>query len=530
MKFNRRAFLAALAGGAFSGALRCTPQRRAIPGGIVGAAAALGHRLRTGGFPPPKKRLVKSVVVIGGGVAGLACARRLRQHGLQDLCILELAERPGGNAVWGENEVSAYPWGAHYLPAPNAEQPLLLEFLAEIGVVSEIRPDGTPVFNPEDLCLDPDERLYIHGRWQEGLVPKTGLRPAEREQFVAFDAEIAKMRYARGRDGKFAFALPVDESSRDDAFRVLDKISMDGWLKQKGWNAAPLRWYVNYCCRDDYGRPMEEVSAWAGVHYFASRRPPDSAPETEDLTWPQGNGRLIQGFLQTLKPFIRTNALVYRVETNGDEINVDYWDVKAEESIRIVTEKVVFATPRFVTERILPDLTREPDFMYSPWLTANITLDAVPANTHGAPLAWDNVSYHHESLGYVVANHQSLARFQPAYVLTYYLPLDKLPPRPAREAAFRRTYGEWQNIILDELSSLHPGIESQIRQIDVWLWGHGMIIPAPGFIWGEARKRAGKPLSKLYFAHSDLGGISVFEEAFGQGVRAADELLQKSVW
>ena len=58
----------------------------------------------------------------------------------------------------------------------------------------------------------------------------------------------------------------------------------------------------------------------------------------------------------------------------------------------------------------------------------------------------------------------------------------------------------------------------------MWRWGHAMIEPAPGFLWGEARRRARAPIGAIHFAHTDLSGIALFEEAFHQGARAADEV------
>jgi hypothetical protein len=49
-----------------------------------------------------------------------------------------------------------------------------------------------------------------------------------------------------------------------------------------------------------------------------------------------------------------------------------------------------------------------------------------------------------------------------------------------------------------------------------------MVSPVPGFIFGEERKAAAQPIEgKVFFAHTDLSGISVFEEAFHQGIDAA---------
>ena len=56
-----------------------------------------------------------------------------------------------------------------------------------------------------------------------------------------------------------------------------------------------------------------------------------------------------------------------------------------------------------------------------------------------------------------------------------------------------------------------------------------MIKPLPGLIWGNDRKAAMAPVdNKIFFAHSDLSGISIFEEAFYRGHTVAKELLQVS--
>jgi hypothetical protein len=62
----------------------------------------------------------------------------------------------------------------------------------------------------------------------------------------------------------------------------------------------------------------------------------------------------------------------------------------------------------------------------------------------------------------------------------------------------------------------------------MWLWGHGMIGPAIGYVWGDTRSQAKQPVAdKLYFAHTDLSGISLFEEAFHQGINAAQHIIDK---
>jgi hypothetical protein len=58
-------------------------------------------------------------------------------------------------------------------------------------------------------------------------------------------------------------------------------------------------------------------------------------------------------------------------------------------------------------------------------------------------------------------------------------------------------------------------------------WGHAMIRAVPGFLWGGARQRASEPYRGIAFAHSDLSGLPLFEEAFDRGTRAAEWVLRE---
>jgi hypothetical protein len=53
-----------------------------------------------------------------------------------------------------------------------------------------------------------------------------------------------------------------------------------------------------------------------------------------------------------------------------------------------------------------------------------------------------------------------------------------------------------------------------------------MIRPTTGFIWGKARRAAQRPEPPLFFAHSDLSGLSIFEEAHYRGTLAAEHAMQ----
>jgi glycine/D-amino acid oxidase-like deaminating enzyme len=523
---SRRQFLAtAPAWGLAAGCSRSLP---AFTGGIVGADATLGHRFRDGGFAPANREERVRVLVVGGGISGLVAARGLLRGGVSDLAVLEIEAEAGGNSRGGANAVSAYPWGAHYVPLPGPEAIEAAELFREFGVIIGTDSRGRPIYRDEYLCHDPMERLFLHGRWQDGIIPSHGLTAAERGDLDRFLRFTDGLKQARGADGRPLFAIPVDRSSADPAWRELDQLTMGAWLDREGYRSEPLRWYVDYCCRDDFGAGIRRVSAWAGLHYFAARGGvAANAPGHAVVTWPEGNAWLVKRLRAPLGDRLRSRNAVWKVEPQGDRVHVECWDAAIGEGTRYVAEAVVLAVPRFVAARMMPAAAvGQGGPQYYPWMVANLTLDRLPVG-RGAPLAWDNVIYRSNSLGYVVATHQHLHSVPRETVLTYYLPLDHLPPAQARQEAQGRSYGDWCELVLDDLGRVHPELRSALRQLDVMVWGHGMVTPVPDFVWGPTRAAMARPLGRVHFAHTDVGGISIFEEACAQGSRAAAAVLDQ---
>jgi NADPH-dependent 2,4-dienoyl-CoA reductase/sulfur reductase-like enzyme len=93
---------------------------RPIAGSFVNDSFQMGHLLRGRASFPSATRVEKyPIVIVGGGIAGLSAAWRLRKRGFTDFVLLEMNTQAGGNARWGENEITPYPWAAHYVPVPG---------------------------------------------------------------------------------------------------------------------------------------------------------------------------------------------------------------------------------------------------------------------------------------------------------------------------------------------------------------------------------------------------------------------------
>jgi hypothetical protein len=522
----------------------CSPAKP-IPGEIIGASSSVGHLLRDNKFGEPVSGFACEVAIIGGGISGLSAARWLKKHGINDITVLDLEQHVGGNAASGRNEVSAYPWGAHYIPTPNNDLPEYLEFLEEAGVITGHDDKGLPVYNDYYLCFDPQERLFINGSWQDGLIPRQGLPASDQSEITRFLHDMEGFRQALGSDGRPAFSIPVDTSSKDPVFTALDNRTLLVWLQENNYHSTYLHWYVNYCTRDDFGTTADTISAWTGIHYFACRKGIGSNARHYDvLTWPEGNGFLVSQLRQTIEACLKPNALAVKIaprsevaahsdtaDSNMDheDMEVRYYDTATRQLKAIWPKHIILAVPQFVANRLLPVTPERQAIVgtmhYTPWMVANLTVTH-PADRRGSPLSWDNVIFDSPSLGYVEATHQQLAQLKDRKVLTYYYPLTGEDPVTARKKALQRSHGEWTELILADLKKVHPDIESTTQRIDIMLWGHAMAQPRPGWIHGGNRQLLQQSFNaNIHFAHTDLAGISIFEEGFYQGIKAANKIL-----
>jgi hypothetical protein len=83
-------------------------------------------------------------------------------------------------------------------------------------------------------------------------------------------------------------------------------------------------------------------------------------------------------------------------------------------------------------------------------------------------------------------------------------------------------------LVLDDLQRAHPDIRDCVSRIDILRLGHAMVRPTPGFLSQPARRALQADRGDgLYFAHSDLSGLPLFEEAHYRGVVAADRALAR---
>jgi monoamine oxidase len=470
------------------------------------------------------------IAIVGGGVSGLAAAWKLVRSGIERILLLEMEDVLGGTSRSGILGDSVFPWGAHYINIPPREADCIHEVLLDLGVIEGYDAAGKPLIASNTILRWPHERLFADGRWVEGLDPDVGASKKQREQGLRFADEMLRWALYQGRDGRRAFSLPLLYSSADPQVRRLDQISFSQYLQGQNLSSSGLDWLVDYACRDDYGSRASHISAWAGIHYYACRyydyRLEDQYP-AHTLTWSEGNGYLASKMAECLGPEMRkSQALVALLTQERAHVRLGYVDLTRGGGKHAIKAKaVVYAgklhtAPFAIRDMPSAQVRAMQNIAYSPWLVAAIFLkERLPAEQ----TTWDNALRDSPSLGYVVADHQEGTGGR---ILIYYLPfVDDLDN--ARRLLLAADHAYWTEQIMADLRPAHPELDDLVDRIDLYRWGHGMMRPVPGAIWGEQAAVRREPMERIFFASCDATGLPLYEEAVFAGIWAAEQAMRR---
>lgn len=499
----------------------------------------LAHQLRDRAFVHmvPQRDFVCDTVIVGSGAAALSAAWYLHRAGKRDFLILEGVERNGNAAAYNFSGSLNAPSGAHYLPQPSAESVFVRELLADLGILRH-NAQGRAVYDDMDLVHAPDERLFYQGKWQYGLMP----HDADSQRFAQF---IAQIQHSHGTDGKKHFAIPIAESSQDDTWRKCDTQTFAQWLAQENYTSPDLLWYLDYCCRDDYGQGIAQVSAYAGLHYFAARGNDQAAV----LTWSDGLNHLAEKMrqhmgLQEKQDLPPSSHLHFRqpeswaasalhIKEHNDFVDMTVYHHTSQTTAHIRAQNVIVATPLFVAQHIVENMKnyagdgfRLPES--APWLIGNFVLNAFPPELPHSELAWDNVVHGSSHLGYVLATHQSLRVAKPEQtIFTTYTALNHDTPQNVRKWLLQASDEALLHYAMHDLLTVYgKHFPRHVQHAELTVRGHAMAVPKVGYLSQSSLHQLRAHSSRLLFAHSDLSGYSVFEEAVYWGVQAAQKLLK----
>jgi len=291
-----------------------------------------------GGGPPALRHAPASVVIVGGGLAGLVTAYELEKRGISTH-ILEATELWGGRVATAEYAGGAIAeYGMQEIWGDNP----LLRILTELGLPL----DSNPVQPYSSVVLD--GKLYPYFRGTKEAYFDTLMTQGERERFVTWLDQANKLREQAEKEGL-----------GDPQVRSLQSISLAAWVESANLpkNAAELVRLLTEC---ELATSWHGVSALFGLLEFGAFLGEGRLAEHVR----GGNSRLVDAIVRALRGEKTLSALVTRVERRQSEdgrITVRVHYQQSRRSHTVDAERVVIAVPFWRLHQIemVPPLSDE---------------------------------------------------------------------------------------------------------------------------------------------------------------------------
>jgi protoporphyrinogen oxidase len=449
------------------------------------------HQVRDKGntfFTRPPASARHDVVIVGGGVSGLAAAYRL-QH--RDFLLLEKEPHWGGNAYAMEYEGSTYATGSAFL----AKDEYTYHFSKEIGL------EMLPVNSPDASILRGE---LVPDTWGDGL-SKLPYPPSIRESFKKFKKEMLAIDVEKR--GKELFNKPFSDF-------------------MKGYPLELRQWWDAYG-PSNWGATSEETAA--GLAIQALQEMVEESRADDRYTWPGGLGAITRKLAEILQPQhkdrMQTGATTVAVVPGKEEVQITYMlgGESGGELKTVAAKAVIMATPKFITRGIvdgLPDKQSEAmhQIRYIPYPVVNLIFDK-PVFNHG----YDTWCPGNTFTDFVVADwviHKQAGYQQKFNILSCYTPMKEedrgylLNEIGARKIAAN---------VLNDFQRLMPDLNVDPVEVHIYRRGHPMYMSTPGLLT-QVQPLARQPMDRVFFANTDSEGP---ESTTNEGILAAQRAVKE---
>lgn len=450
-----------------------------------------GHLLMESTNWPEVKGRDSEIAIIGGGIAGLAAAYSLRNADYQ---LFELSDRMGGTsaAIPGLNIAQ----GAHYeLAYPENYGTEVLLMLEELQVIKYERWKNMWSFTDSRhiIPFERRDRCYENGSYRKEVI-----QPGKtKDQFYELINE-------------FKEKMPLPTRLISNEHRHLNDLSLLEYLNQEMEVDERFVQQLDYHMMDDWGGKTEQVSALAGIHYFACR--PYLEKSVDLFSPPQGNAYFaekIQARLSTSKT--KTSHLVSKIDESGDSFELVVLDVLNKKRIRTKADKVVYAGQKHALKYIYPKEADLFDLKQAPWMVLNFITDQ-PTGQYGH---WQNefLGTNRAFMGFIDSSVQDRKSLGDKRVLTAYYCL-----KPQDREYLTTIPENAENIASETLGYIAEALGNppDIQSCHINVMGHAMAIPIPGFLFNDANDKN----PDLIYAGVDNGRLPLLYEALDSGLMA----------
>jgi monoamine oxidase len=471
MGTNRRDFIRfVVAGGIAAGCpmdhslLAAPPDNKPA---VDGEDNRICHQVRDGKvFNRPPSSARHDIVIVGGGISGLAAAYMLRSH---DFLLLEKEPHWGGNAYLMDFEGNAYATGAAFIWSGDQAYP----FAKEIGL------DPLPIKSWDGSIIKGE---FVPDTWGDGL------------DKLPYPASI--------RDGFKKFCKDMLAINLRSRAKELFSVSFASLLTN--YPPEVRQWWDTYG-PSNWGAASDETAAAVAIGELQSF----AGDKRQDIryTWPGGNGAISKRLSELLQgthaDLMQSGATIVSVVPDKTGVQVTY--MQAGELKTISAKAVIMATPKFITRRIvdaLPDKQAEAmhKIRYIPYPVVNLIFDK-PVFDKG----YDTWCPGNTFTDFIVADW--VARNRPGYKPKYHI-LSCYTPMKEDDRGYLLTEISTRKIaerVLADFQKLLPENNVNPTEVHIYRRGHPMYMSTPG-LFIDVQPVVREPLDRIFFANTDSEG------------------------
>lgn len=459
---------------------------------IIKSDHTAGHQLMNARNWSKTSAPTKDVIIVGGGISGLAAAASLKNRSFQ---LYELSENLGGTSSSGLFEGVKFAQGAHYeLDYPDYYGEEVLQLLESLDIIRYQPWNKMWSFTDQQHVIPAARRqqCFENGKLRSDVIPEGPVR----EDFLRLMT-------------RYTDRMPLPTRLISEDLRHLNDLTFYDFVNQHLPIDAALERQLDYHMMDDYGAGAKSVSALAGIHYFACR--PYYREAVNLFSPPQGNSYFIEKLQSRIADeHISCNHLVSHIEKVGDHFELEILDLTNQKMIQQKASQVIYAAPKHALKYVYPEQHQLFHHEQAPWMVVSFICNQTP----GSYGFWQNefLGENPAFLGFIDSSVQAQSGLKGKRVFTGYYCL-----KPEDREYLTTIEANKSRIVTETQDYIETMLGQKIKPEAAFIhvMGHAMPIPKPGYLFQDANQH---PDAKLTFAGVDNGRLPLLFEALDAGV------------